>query len=138
MLEETAMAHVVIAEDYAPIRQILTIALECEGYQVTAPEDFWGVLATLRSVLHSVICVFNRDRYVGHLLPNDEQMSALEANRADLQRHRYIRVGWKPSALVPPRLAALEDALGMEVVPYPLNIEVLLAAIERAASKLPQ
>jgi hypothetical protein len=34
---------------------------------------------------------------------------------------------------LPPRLGALEDALGMEVVPYPLNLQVLLAAVARGA-----
>jgi hypothetical protein len=132
------MAHVVVVEDEAPIRQLFVTCFEMEGYHVTAPEDLWGVLATLRSVLHPVACVYHRDIGMRHLLADEEHVSTLEAARADLHRHRYIRVGWKPSALIPPRLAGIEHALGMEVVPYPLDLAVLLAAVERAASKLPQ
>jgi hypothetical protein len=132
------MAHVLLAEAEAPICEIYALFLALEGHRVTAPDDFWGVLAVLRSTLHPVVAVVNQDRYVGHLLPNDEQMSALEASHTDLARHRYIRVGWKPGALMPPMLAALEGALDVEVVPYPLDFAVLLAAVERAASKPPQ
>jgi CheY-like chemotaxis protein len=130
------MAHVVIVDEDAPIRQLFLTCFEAEGYQVTAADDLWAALGVLRSVLHPVVCIFNRDRYFGPLRPDDEQMAALEANRADLQRHHYIGVGWKPSALVPPRLAAIEDALGMEAVPYPLDLAVLLAAVARAAEQV--
>jgi CheY-like chemotaxis protein len=130
------MTHVVIAEDEAPVRQLFLAAFEQEGYHVTAPDDFWGVLAVLRSVLHPVIVIYDRHNAFLQLQADDEQIAALEANRADLQRHRYFAVGWKPRPLRPPRLAALEAALQVEVVPYPLNLQALLAAVERAASKL--
>jgi hypothetical protein len=64
------------------------------------------------------------------------QVAALEANREALGRHRYIGVGWRLGALWPPRLAALEDALDVELLHLPLNLEALIAAVARAAEQL--
>jgi hypothetical protein len=131
------MAHVVIAEDYDAVRRLLMIALEGEGHQVTAPEGFWGVLATLRSVLHPVIVIYSRDRWwTGSMAPHEEGLAALEASYADLQRHRYIAMNWKPRALAP-RLAAIEDGLQIEELRQPFNLLVLVDTVLRIAEQLP-
>lgn len=134
------MAHVLLAMDADEVyRHLFTAALEGEGHQVTAPTDFWGVLAVLRSTLHPVVCLYFRDLAMRRLLlaDDEERMAALEANRADLQRHRYVALSWKFGPLQVPRLAAIEDTLQVEVLPaMPLNLLDVIAAVQRAAGRL--
>jgi CheY-like chemotaxis protein len=135
-METIAMAHVVIAEDDPVSRHLYVTCFEREGHQVTAPDDFWGVLATLRSVAHPVIVIYNRDVWWARVLARQEGLAELEANLEALQRHRYIAMSWKFGALTP-RLAAIEVGLHVEVLLQPTPLKDLLAAVERAASKLP-
>jgi hypothetical protein len=131
------MAHVVVAEEEGAHRHVFTIVLEGEGHQVTAPRDFWGVLAVLRSTLHPVVVVYSRDWYLGHLPERNEWIQALEANRTELRRHRYVSIGWKPGALLS-WLGALEDELEVDVLQYPIRLEEMIAAVARAAEQMAQ
>lgn len=131
------MAHVLLAMDSPPLRSVYTLLLADADHQIMAPGEFWGILATLRSTLHPLVVVYIRDECVGRLLPDAERMAALEASRADLRHHRYVAVAWNPAAL-PPRLAAIEDALDVELLVQPFPLEALAAAVQRTAQRLPQ
>jgi hypothetical protein len=129
-------AHVLVAEEDAAIRKLLTTAIEQEGHHVTAPNTFWGVLAVLRSTLHPLVVFYDRDRCWYHLVGDEERLTALENARTDLQRHRYVILGWgwdRPPLWVP-RLDSLERELQRDVLGQPLKLERLLAFVERAAS----
>jgi hypothetical protein len=128
---------VLLAEAEAPICEIYALFLGLEGHRVTAPDDFWGVLAVLRSTLHPVVAVVNQDRWVGQQRPDEERVTALEANLEALRRHRYVGISWG-HARVTPRLLAIERALAVTQVLQPFPLGELAAAVARAAKGFPQ
>jgi hypothetical protein len=54
-----------------------------------------------------------------------------------VQRHRYIAIDWLAGALPLPRVAAIEDALDVELLLQPVPLEDVAAAVQRAAEQFP-
>ncbi len=129
------MAHVLVAEEEPMLRRMWALLLESEGHHVTAPTDFWGVIATLRATLHPLVVVYGRDGYIGSLAWQEERVAAFEASVEAMRRHRYVAMAWATDPL-PPRLRVIEEQLEIEIVMQPMEVGDLFAAVNRAAARL--
>ncbi len=128
------MAHVLVGCYTPPIRELLAGVLDGEGYEVTVPRDFWGGLAVLRSSLHPLIVLYQRDGSPGLL--TDEHLAAIEANMAALRRHEYIQLTWRYEPWAE-RYRRLVDQVHIQVIPGTFDLErQLLPAVSAAAARL--
>jgi hypothetical protein len=129
-------AHVLVAVEEPAVRHMCAAVLEDQGHHnVTAPEDFWGVIAVLRSVLHPLVVVYARDSHPACLVRDDERVAAFEALAADMRQHAYVAMDWRAQPL-PPRLRVIEEQLDVEFLPHPLDVDAIVAAVARAAARI--
>jgi hypothetical protein len=127
------MAHVLVAEEEPALRHLWAELCASEGYQVTEPEDFWGVIGTL----HPLVVVYGRDGYLPYQMIHEDRVAAFEACAAAMRQNAYLAMDWRPGQSLPPRLRVIEESLDVEFLhPQPIDLDAFFAALERAAARL--
>ena len=128
------MAQVLVVEDDTPTREVLRLMLEDAGHQVSEATDAAHALAQMRAATAPLVVVLDL------LLGPDSGDAILQAAVKDPtlgKRHAYIlSTASTPSMVVPQ--ADLLEALAVEVVYKPFEMDHLLAAVSRGAARAGQ
>jgi len=127
------MTHILIVDDDEEIRDSLRLVLEEAGYTVEACTNGEDCLEQLRSSAHSLIVL------VDYVMPRMSGMDMLHAVAADAclsTRHTYVVVTASPQLLTPPE-DHIPPTLQVPVIGKPFELDVLLAAVAEAATRLP-
>jgi CheY-like chemotaxis protein len=122
-----AMAHVLVFYDDSSIAMLLTVICEEEGHAVTRVHSVEDALMVLRSSLHPMIALCERD----HSSRNPAgPFFAIIRDHPDLYgQHRYIAFhSWNLSD----DEQALLDGLGVPLLGVPFSVQQLIAAIAAA------
>ncbi len=127
------MAHALVGIGDGTIRSMVAEVLEDAGHTVTVLADFWGGLGVLRSSLHGLTVIYQRDGSVDLLA--EEHWAAIAANIASLRRHEYIQLTWRDGPW-PEHLQRLVDQVHIQAISGTFRIEELLEAVDRAVARL--
>lgn len=126
------MATVLVVDDDAPTREVLRLMLEDAGYQVCEATNVSTALDQLRAATTPLVVLLDL------LLGASSGDALLEAARRDPAlgpRHAYILTTASTPSMVTPQTALLQ-ALAVEVVYKPFEIDDLLAAVSRGAARV--
>jgi CheY-like chemotaxis protein len=127
------MNQVLVVEDDETIREAIRLTLEDFEYDVLEAPDGRPVLDILRTHPHGLIVVL--DRNMPHM-DGQAVLEAVYAHPALAKRHQFLVLSADAGATLPLRLVELMDALHVEKVDKPFDIDDLLAAVLRADKKL--
>lgn len=128
------MAHVLIVDDDAAIREALCDLLTDEGHRVEQATDGELALVRLREHPEGMVVLLDLE------MPGVDGLQVLHTLATEgllAQRHAYILLT-ASSFLLPRRLDDLLKQLGIPLVAKPFNIDTLLAAVDHAAAQLPR
>jgi CheY-like chemotaxis protein len=135
------VAHVLVADDFGTISELLRQVLEAEGHRVTAVRDGWGMLAALRASLHPVVAIFCHHLMWQPLhdsrIPQPVQdyvWQACARNLDDLRAHRFLDLSPSDRAPGPP-VQTLYEQLGIVTLHMPFDIDGLLAVFGELAQE---
>jgi hypothetical protein len=123
--------HVLVFWDEPAILHLVTQVCTEEGYAVTTVRTVADALMVLRTSLHPIVALCERDH---SSLPPDGPFFQHIYDRPDLYgQHRYVAFhSWQLS----PEEQALLDALGVPLVSVPFSLTMLLEQIEQAVVSL--
>ena len=128
------MARVFIYFDEPMVKQLLIYRGEDEGHEIIGAVDtVEEALAVLRSTLHPLIAILERDHSSRH--PDTPLFPTIRQYPEMYGQHRYITVHWwKLSA----EEQALLGELHMIVFTGSFRAEAMLDAVARSAALLPE
>lgn len=127
------MAWVLVVDDEDDIRETLRDLLEDAGHTVHDAASGADALATLRASEHPMVVLLDL------FMPRLDGVGVLRAALADERlsaAHAYLLMTADNRSLLA-TATPLGEQLGAEVVLKPFDVDVLLAAVERAARRLP-
>ncbi len=130
------MAHIVVWTGNQAVahlfRELFESYEEERGHLVTTcdGEDFWQLLAVLRSSLHPCVVILGGDGWLHHLGAEEDQ--ALAANVDALRQHRYIEIRWWASVPATSPAQVLYAHCHVQVIPGPFDIDEVIAAVNAA------
>lgn len=125
--------RVLVVEDDAPIRESVRTALEEFGYEVAEAADGLAALEALRKSRHPTVVLLDLRM---PRLDGEGLLALVAGDRALLEQHAYVLMSASLQTLTDP-FADLLDQLDVPIIKKPFELEVLLQAVERAASRLP-
>lgn len=123
---------VLVVDDHASIRQVLSLMLEDAGYIVYQAADGRPALQQLRASHEPMVVVLDME------MPDMDGVRVMQAVAADASlaaRHAYVMVTANATAL-PLDFAALLRQLKVPVIPKPFDVDELLEAVAEAAGRL--
>jgi CheY-like chemotaxis protein len=126
------LQHVLIVDDDEATRKVLRFVLEDAGYMVLEAPDGRMALDCLRTHPQRLIVLLDKN------MPHVDGVAVLEAVYADpalAKRHCIILVSAYVSRTLPLRLAVLLDALSVEKVDKPFDLDDLFAAMANAEQR---
>lgn len=126
------MPLVLVADDAAPMRDLLRMVLEDMGYDVAEAADGASALAFLRDTDRRVIALLD------YRMPDMTGLDVLEAVSRDAElsfRHAYILMTAHPRTL-PEQTRFVLPALGATFVRKPFDLDQLLQVIAERARRL--
>lgn len=125
------MAHVLVFHDDPSIRAFLTDVLEMEGYSVTSVGTMEDALMVLRTSLHPLIAIVERDRSSRH--PGGPFFEIVRDQPDLYGQHRYIALyTWHLSDTE----KALMQSLNVPLLELPFSVDKLFVLIAAAVASL--
>ncbi len=125
------MAHVLVFFDEPCMRKMYAEICRLEDHDVVAVSTVEDALAVLRSTLHPMIAILERDQSSVH--PEHPLFPTIRVHPEDYGHHRYITIHWWPLS---DEYQTLLKELDVAVLHGPCTALQLLAAIEYAAAPL--
>lgn len=126
------IADILIVEDDEATREVLVECLRSEGYTVYQASDGRPVLERLRTHPARLVVVLDL------MMPGMDGYAVLQtvaAESALATRHAYILMT-ATGRFLPPNVIELLKQLKGSVLSKPFDLEELLAAVQKAASRL--
>lgn len=123
---------VLVVDDHAPIRQVLSLMLEDAGYCVYQAADGRPALQQLRASREPMVVLLDME------MPGMDGVQVMQAVAADAAlatRHVYVLVTAN-AKMLPSAFAALLSQLGVPVIPKPFDVDELLEAVAQAVARL--
>lgn len=127
------MTQVLVVDDDVPIRELVRMVLEGEGFAVQEAEDGLAGLDLLRQSRHPCVVL------VDGLMPRLSGLEMLEAVAHDpalANRHAYVLVTGSSEMSLP--LPGAQPAMPVRLLAKPFDIQALLDVVTSAAQTLPQ
>ncbi|GAC1449742.1 MAG: hypothetical protein PVSMB4_08180 [Ktedonobacterales bacterium] len=126
------MAHVLVFFDWLALQSTITGVCEQEGYAVTAVSTVEDALMVLRTTLHPLVAIVERDHSSRH--PETPLFPTIRQHPDLYGQHRYIAVhAWE---LSDDERATLR-AMGVWIIAMPFSIDTLCEYIAEAVAALP-
>lgn len=126
------MVSVLVADDDQSIREVIALALEGEGYPVSAVTDGETLLASLRSSPQRLVVLIDR------LMPRMNGIDVLRVVTADetlRERHAYA-LSTAASASLTREERALLASLNALVLPKPFDLDRLYSTVATLAARI--
>lgn len=123
---------VLVVDDHAAIRQLLSLMLEDAGYRVHEAPDGRPALQQLRASREQIVVLLDMEMPG---MDGIQMMQAVAADTALATRHAYVLVTANATSL-PPAFAALLRQLNVPVIPKPFDMDQLLSAVAQAVNRL--
>jgi chemosensory pili system protein ChpA (sensor histidine kinase/response regulator) len=130
--KERCVADVLVVEDDAQVRDILTTVLRDEGHRVLVAKDGLEAVDALLIASRPLVVLLD---LMMPLLGGDAILHMLAEGDSPLTRHRYVLVTAR-ALMLPPELPPLLKRLEIPVVAKPFDITTILTAVERATERL--
>lgn len=132
MREREPVAHVLVFNDDSVIRRVFTYVCEDAGHTVTAVSTVEDALMVLRTTLHPLVAIVERDHSSRH--PETPLFPTIRQHPDLYGQHRYIAVhAWE---LSDDERATLR-AMGVWIMTMPFSVDTLCAYIADAVAALP-
>ena len=126
------MAHVLVVDDDAAIREMLLDMLTYEGHEVAEAPNGQVALDMLRTTPHRWVVLLD------YRMPVLDGPSVLEAVAADSSLARqHVYIAMPATAQMDAPVAALRTALGVPLLAKPFELKQLFDAIAQAEVGLP-
>lgn len=127
------MAHILVFQDDPAIACIIAETCEEEGHLVTKASTVEDTLMILRTSLHPLIVIAERDHSSQH--PDGPFFVTIRDHPEFYAQHRYIAIHyWKLTE----EENTLMNELGVPLVRGPFDVDHLLALVDTAAASLAQ
>jgi two-component system response regulator FlrC len=126
--------HVLIVEDDDATREVLVDLLTDAGYTVYEAPDGKPALERLRAHPEGMVVLLD------WMMPGIDGLAVLQAVAAEsplAKRHSYILMS-ATGRWLPTEMLLLLKQLNVSSVPKPFDVDEMLAAVEQAASRLPE
>jgi CheY-like chemotaxis protein len=126
------VADVLVVEDDAQVRDILTTVLRDEGHDVAVAKDGLEAVDALLIADHPQVVLLD---LMMPCMGGDAIIRMVEEGHRQLTRHQYVLVTAR-ALMLPSAFSYQLKRLEIPVVAKPFDITTILEAVERATSRL--